>query len=49
MINVIKFFDVEIWELPKINEKPQQIYFNDLQIRKSSDALGIASPVMKGQ
>lgn len=55
MINVIKFYkfyDVEIYELPKINEKsiqkPQPIYFSDLPdkeiIRK---ALGIASPVMK--
>ena len=55
MINVIKFYkfyDIEIYELPKINEKSikksQPIYFSDLPdkeiIRK---ALSIASPVMK--
>lgn len=55
MINVIKFYkfyDVEIYELPKINEKsvqkPQPIYFSDLPDKKIiRDALGIASPVMK--
>lgn len=55
MINVIKFYkfyDVEIYELQKINEKsvqkPQPIYFSDLPDKKIiRDALGIASPVMK--
>ena len=55
MINVIKFYkfyDVEIYELPKINEKsiqkPQPIYFSDLPDKKIiRDALDIANPVMK--
>ena len=55
MINVIKFYkfyDVEIYELPKINEKsvqkPQPIYFSDLPDKEIiRNALGIASPVMK--
>lgn len=55
MINVIKlykFYDVEIYALPKINEKslkkPQPIYFNDLPDKEIiRNALGIASPVMK--
>ena len=55
MINVIKFYkfyDVEINELPKINEKsiqkPQPIYFSDLPDKKIiRDALDIANPVMK--
>lgn len=55
MINVIKFYkfyDVEIYELPKINEKyvqkPQPIYFSDLPDKKIiRKALSIANPVMK--
>lgn len=55
MINDIKFYkfyDVEIYELPKINEKsiqkPQPIYFTNLPDKKIiRDALGIANPVMK--
>lgn len=54
MINDIKFYkfyDVEIYELPKINEKsiqkPQPIYFTNLPDKKIiRDALGIANPVM---
>ena len=55
MINDIKFYkfyDVEIYEIPKINEKsiqkPQPIYFTNLPDKKIiRDALGIANPVMK--
>lgn len=55
MINVIKFYkfyDIEIHELPKINEKsiqkPQPIYYNDLPCKKIiRDAIAIANPVMR--
>lgn len=55
MINVIrfyKFYDIEIYDLPKMNEKsiqkPQPIYFSDLPDKAIiREAVAIANPVMK--
>ena len=47
-----KFYDIEVWDLPKVNDKniqkPAPIYFKDLPDKEViREAFQIASPLMK--
>lgn len=47
-----KFYDIEVWDLPKVNDKsiqkPAPIYFKDLPDKEvKREAFQIASPLMK--